>query len=524
MFITRIAASAGDGGDSDRSPYGNWFFQPVGMRSSAGVRVTADSALALSAVWSCVKVLAESFAVMPFQLYRLTVDAEGVETRAVVRKHWLARLLAKRPNRWQSPFEFRLMLMGHLALRGNAFCQITANGSGEIIELLPLHPDRMTVEQLPSGDYRYRYVDQNGTSHYFTRGEVWHLRGLSDDGVMGMSPIAYQRESIGEGLAMQAYSSRFFGNDARPGGWIEYPGQFKDQATKQAWRDSWQKQQGGANRGKVAVLERGMKFHELGLNNADSQFIEGRGLKVSDVCRIFRVPPHMIGDLSRATFSNIEQQSIDFWTGTMLPIAELWESSIEFFLLGQGLPGAEDDLEPEFDMDRMMRGDAVARSTYYASRTQWGSIMPNEVRAREGDQPKPWLNYTMRPVNMVKMDADGEEGPESPELPGAPDPDDAPTPPGGGRALVVQTMATASLARLQLVLEGNADRLARRAVGALSRKTPADVFGEDFAALIAESLGVDRARADAWCSKAKAMPCASQESIRRGLVACATGA
>ena len=413
------------------------------------------------------------------------------------------------------------MLQGHLALRGNAYCQITANGRGEIVELLPLHPDRMTVEALPSGDYRYRYIDQNAVVHYFTRGEIWHLRGLSDDGVMGLSPIACEREAIGEGLAMQAYSSRFFSNDARPGGWIEYPGQFKDQATKQNWRDSWQKMQGGANRGKVAILERGMKFHELGLNNADSQFVEGRGLKVADIARIFRVPPHMIGDLSRATFSNIEQQSIDFWTGTMLPYAELWESSIETFLLGQGLPGAEDDLDAEFDMDRMMRGDAVARSTYYASRTQWGSITPNEVRERENEQGLPWLDYTMRPVNMVKMDASGEEGPEAAELPGAPDPDDAPADSRQGRAMV---MAQAATARLRMVLQGNAQRLARRAAASLARKPAAEVFGDDFAVLVADSMGVDRPRADAWCAKAGAQEALTEAAIARSLLACATGA
>lgn len=486
LFHGAPQASSGDGGDTDRSPFGNWWFQPVGMRSAAGMRVTAESARSLPAVWACVKVLSESFAVMPFELYRTTDD----EKRTKVRKHWLYRLLAKRPNRWQSPFEFRLMLQGHLALRGNAFCQITANDSGEIIELLPLHPDRMVAEQLPSGDYRYRYTDQNGAVHYFMRGEIWHLRGLSDDGVMGLSPISCEREAIGEGLAMQSYSSRFFGNDSRPGGWIEYPGQFKDAQTKQTWRDSWQKMQGGANRGKVAVLERGMKFHELGINNADSQFIEGRGLKVADIARIFRVPPHMIADLSRATFSNIEQQSIDFWTGTMLPYAELWESSIEFSLLGQGLPGAEDDLEPEFDMDRMMRGDAVARSTYYASRTQWGSMTPNQVRARENEEPLPWLDYTMRPANMVKMDADGEEGVEAPELPGAPDPDDQPKPPAapGGRTLVAQSIAIASLARLRRMTEATAARMARRI--AAGQATPAET--------LSEALGIEPDAAAAW--------------------------
>lgn len=514
------APRADAGGDSDRSPFGNFWFQPVGMRTAAGVRVTASSARGLPAVWACVKVLSESFAVMPFDLYR--VDPE-TDRRKRQRKHWLYRVLAKRPNQFQDPFAFRLMLQGHLALRGNAFCQISSNGNGEITELLPLHPDRMNVEMLPSGDYRYRYVDQNGRNIYYTRGEIWHLRGLSDDGIMGLSPIECAREAIGEGLAMQAYSNRFFANDARPGGWIEYPGQFKDQQSKLTWRDSWQKMQGGANRGKVAVLERGMKFHEMGLTNEDSQFIEGRQLKVSDIARIFRVPPHMIGDLSRATFSNIEQQSIDFWTGTMLPYAELWESSIEFFLLGQGLGGPDDDIEAEFDMDRMMRGDAVARGTYYGLRTQWGSITPNEVRARENEEPLSWLNYTMRPVNMARMDATGETiSVAQPQ--GDAEPADPPKPPPEGRSGRAHMLGQASTARLRHILEGNAQRLARRAAATMSRKGAGEAFGDEFSTLMVESLGVEQARADAWCAKFRVQPALTESIISRGLIACATGA
>jgi HK97 family phage portal protein len=517
MFISQVRADAG--GDSDRSPFGNWWFTPVGGRSSSGARVNAASALAIPAVFAAVRVLSESFACMPFDLFRLSAKGDN---RSKVRDHWIYRLIAKRPNKWQAPYEWRLMLQGHLALRGNAYCQITADRSGRIIELLPLHPDRMTVEMLEGNNYRYCYVDQKGNQLRYTRGEIWHLRGLSDDGIMGLSPIECEREALGEALAMQAYSSRFFANDAKPGGgWIEYPGKFRDAETKKTFRDSWQQLQGGSNRGKVAVLESGMKFHELGLKNSDAQFIEARAYKVTDIARIFRVPPHKIGDLARATFSNIEQQSIEFWTDTMLPYAELWESSIEFNLLGQGLGGLDEDLEPEFDMDRMMRGDSTARSAYYASRTQWGSMTPNQVRKHEGEDELPWLNFTMRPVNMVKMDANGEEGPEVQKLPGESDPQEAKRTDRRERA---QTVGKASTARLRMLLEGNANRLARRASGALLRKPAAEVFGDDFAALVTESLGVDRDRANSWCAKLKALPSPTEQSIGRGLVACATGA
>ena len=446
MFVTKLQASAGP---ADRGPGSDFWFMPIGARTASGVNVTAKSAMAVSAVYACVKVLAESFAVMPFDLFRN--DATG-RTRKIERNHWLYRLFSKRPNRWQNPFEWRLMLQGHLVLRGNAYCEIISNARGEITELIPLHPDRMCVELVGDGDdYRYVYTDRRGTRHFYTRGEIWHLRGLSDDGIMGLSPIEAERESMGEAIAMQAYSARFFGNDARPPAWIEHPGKFKDTDTKMRWRDSFQRMQGGANRGKVAVLENGMKYHALGLKNSDAQFLEARQYKTADIARIFRVPPHKIADLARATNNNIEHQSIEFWTDTMLPWIEGWEASIEYQLLGQGLPGAEDDLEPEFDMDRMMRGDSAARAAYYASRTQWGSMTLNEVREREGDQPLPYLNHTLRPVNMIRVDESGEHMPSAQQPAAVND-----------RRSNAAAAGAAMATRWRQVVTSNAQRMARR--------------------------------------------------------------
>jgi len=331
-------------------------------------------------------------------------------------------------------------------------------------------------------DYRYVYTDQNGVKHYYSRGEIWHLRGMSDDGIMGISPIEAAREAIGEGLAMQSYSARFFGNDARPPGWIEYPGQFKDIEAKRKWRDSWQQLQGGVNRGKVGVLERGMKYHELGLKNTDTQFIEGRQLKVADVARIFRIPAHKIGDLSRATNNNIEHQSIEFWTDTMLPHTELWEASIEYQLLGQGLPGADEDLEPEFNMDRMMRGDSSARASYYASRIQWGTMTLNEPREREGEEPLPWLDHTMRPVNMIRVDETGEH------MHSQPVPADSGVQPANNRRENARAAGAAMASRWRAVITSNAQRMARRL--AAGQATSAE--------LLAEALSIQADQAGAW--------------------------
>jgi HK97 family phage portal protein len=497
MFISSVRA-----GGVDRSPWGDFYFAPMQLFCRGGVRVTPATALGLPTVYSCIKVIAESFAVMPFVLYQ--EKAGGGRTRN--KKHWLYRLFAKSPNRFQTPFEWRLMLMGHLALRGNAFCQITTNDRGEIVELLPLHPDRMAIEPLDNGSYRYVYNDATGRQIRYARQDIWHLRGLSDDGYMGLSPIGLARDAIAEGLSIQAYSSRFFANDARPGGgWIEYPGSFADTPAKRVFRDSWQEMQGGANRGKIAVLEKGMKYHELGLNNKESQFIEARAAKKSEIASIWRVPPHKIGDLSDATYSNIEQQAIEFWTDCMLPYAELWESSIEYFLLG-----ADDalGLEPEFDMARMMRGDTAARAEYITKLVQAGVLTRNEGREIEGYDPIDGLDEPLRPLNMVEESAAADDlEPQAPKRQRQPVEDDdeedgsadarrrrSRARKAAARAAARSALTAAATARVQELVRGNAARMARRLAG-----------GNDVAPqTLAEALAVDASAAASWLAQDRA--------------------
>ncbi|HYD58960.1 MAG TPA: phage portal protein [Noviherbaspirillum sp.] len=455
MFISRVRSEA-----NDRSPFGRFWFEPIGLLTRSGARVTPSTAMTLPAVLACVRVLAESFAVLPFMLFQPRARGRGPQ----VRNHWLYRLLAKAPNRFQSPYEFRLMLMGHLALRGNAFCQIAANSRGEITELLPLHPDRMSIEPLSNGSYRYVYLSEDGRTLPFARHEIWHLRGMSDDGYMGLSMIQLAREAIGEGLAMQSYASRFFSNDAKPGGgWIEYPGSFATNEAKKKFRDSWQENQGGANRGKVAVLEKGMKFHELGVKHSDAQFLESRGAKRSEIASIFRVPPHKIMDLERSTNNNIEHQGIEFWNDTMLPWIRLWESSISFFLLGE-----ESDLEPCFDHTVMMLGDGKSRAERLARLVLSGILLRNEAREEEGYDPIDGLDEPMQPANMMTLEQAEKQEQQRPSQPAGPVDDTG--------------------ARLARVLQGNAARMARR----LKAGKSVD------AAVLAEALGISEERAAAW--------------------------
>ena len=473
-FFDRFRGPNASGGD--RSPWGDFFFEPVSTRTGSGMRVSPDSALRLAAVYACVRVLSESMASLPLVIYQRRADGG----KDKVTDHWLYRLLAKRPNRFQNPFEWREMLQGHLALRGNAYNQIITNAKGEVVELMPLHPDRIRLELLPSGEYRYRFTDRFGTESILPRGEVWHLRGLSSDGLMGMSPIELARENLGMALAAQDYGARFFANDAKPtGGWIEFPGSFKDSEAKKVFRESYQQAQSGANRGKVLVLENGMKFHEVGVTNKDAQFLELRKFQITDVARLFRVPPHMIGDLDRATFSNIEQQSLEFVMHTMTPWAERWEASIESELLLEG-----DDIEVEFDFANLMRGDAASRASYYQSGIQNGWLTRNEARIAENLNPLEGLDEPLRPLNMVEESnaEDVELDTEQTEYPSqeATEPSDE------------------AVARLRALIDSSAERWARR-IARAGRVEEKDLT------LIAQSLAVPLEQVSDWAKKSTSL-------------------
>jgi HK97 family phage portal protein len=388
MFLS-IRAEAGS--DGDRSPWSSFWFEPVPYRHNGPV--TPDTAMQLTAVYSCVRVLAESVACLPFVLQRESDD--GAKTK--VKDHWLYRLLAKRPNNWQNPFEFREMMQGHAALRGNAYSVIVGNPSGEVTDLLPVNPNRVRVEMLSDINYRYQIKNRDGTETPVNREGMFHLRGLSGDGIVGYNPIEAARRSISAGLAAQDYGMRFFQNDARPGGWIEYPGQFKDDEQRRKFRESWQAQQAGANRSKTGILEYGMKFHEVGITNEDSQFIETRKFSIAEIARLFRIPPHMIGDLEKATFSNIEQQSLEFVIHTLTPWLVRWEQAIESTFLDP-----EEELGVEFPTLSLLRGDAAARATYYHNGILDGWLTRNEARLAENRNPLAGLDEPLRPLNMVE--------------------------------------------------------------------------------------------------------------------------
>ena len=468
----------------DRSPFGDFFFEPVGMRSSSGLRISSSASMRLSAVYACVRVLAESFAILPFRLYTLNPDG----SRKPITDHWLLRLMA-RPNQYQNGFEWREMLMGHLALRGNCFNQIVPGPGMEIAQLIPLHPDRVKVIQSTSGDYKYQVQQLDGSYLTLMRGEVWHIRGLSSDGVCGISPLEMAADVIGQGLAAQSFGSRFFANNAQPGGWLEFPGKFNSKDERMLFRETWQAMQGGTNRGKTALLDQGMKYHELTVNNSDAQFLELLKHTNSQIAGMFRVPPHKIAEMGGATFSNIEQQSLDFVNDGMLPWARRWENSIEVELL------AEDDqgiLKVDFDFAILLRGDMAARSAYYTANIGNGSITRNEVRILEGRAPLPGLDEPLQPLNMATPGtADKIQNPEPPPAPPVPVP-------------VAPPADAKKKKRMEALVTATAERVARKESEMLAKcageRLKVTTAYTRHVSFVAQALNIEEAAAAGYCA------------------------
>ena len=349
--------------------------------STSGKNVNERSAMQMTAVYSCVRILAEAIAGLPLHLYRYTED--GGKEKAV--KHPLYLLLHDEPNPEMSSFVFRETLMTHLLLWGNAYAQVIRNGKGEVIALYPLMPNRMTVDRDEHGQLYYSYnrssdeaPTMKGSTVILKPSDVLHIPGLGFDGLVGYSPIAMAKNAIGLAMATEEYGAKFFANGAAPSGVLEHPGTIKDPARV---REAWQSQFGGsANSGKVAVLEEGMKYTPISISPNEAQFLETRKFQINEIARIFRVPPHMVGDLEKSSFSNIEQQSLEFVKYTLDPWVIRWEQSIQRILL---TPEEKTQYFVKFNVEGLLRGDYASRMQGYATARQNGWMSANDIRELE---------------------------------------------------------------------------------------------------------------------------------------------
>ncbi len=370
--------------------------------TKSGASVTALTSLQVSAVYSCVGIISDSIAMLPLTLFRNLAN----NSREKARDHSLYRVLSRRPNRWQTRFEWVRMMISHVLLRGNAYSQIIRGPRGQVVELIPLHPDRVTPFWAPDGRPAYYYEPLTGSPVTLFMDEVHHLRGLSDDGLIGMSPITLHREAIGLAMTTEEHAARLFSNGAQIGGYIKHPKVLSDEAydhLRKSWADRYS---GVANAHKPAILEEGMDYVRLGMTSDEAQFLESRKYQRGEIASIFRVPPHMIGDTDKSTSwgSGIEAQGIGFVTYTLGPWTTCSEQALERDLL---LSTDEELYSIKYITAALMRGDSVARKDYLLGMVNGGLMLPEEARALEDLNYLPGLDKMRIPLNMGMLDSSG---------------------------------------------------------------------------------------------------------------------
>jgi HK97 family phage portal protein len=366
-----------------------------GGRNPSGVKVDAETALRSTVVLACIRVLSTSVAGLPLHLYR-RLPGGGKE---IAREHPLYRLLHSQPNSWQTSFEWREQLMLHLLSHSEAYSE-KVYASGQLSELVPLHPSRMKPERIENGRLRYKYREDSGGTTTYAQDAILVVRGMSDDGVNGMSMIELSRDAIGLARACEIHGATFFGNGARPGV-ILTTDQVLSPEAAESTRNQWERVHGGGPQRahRAAVLQGGLKVNELGGNNQESQFLEARRFQVEEICRIYGVPPHLVGDLSRSSFSNIEQQSLDFLTNGLSPWLRRIESAVTRDLLD-----GDDEYFAEFDTRGVLRADAAGRASFYQSLWNMGVVSVNELRSWENMNPVDGGDVRFVQLNMTTLD------------------------------------------------------------------------------------------------------------------------
>ena len=357
-------------------------------RTTSGKLVNERTAMQTTAVYACVRILAEAVASLPLHVYEYQDDGG----KKLVHDHPLYYLLHDEPNPEMTSFVFRETLMSHLLIWGNAYAQIIRDGAGRVLGLYPLLPDKMDVQRDDKGNIYYVYSRNSDENPMFKEygnirlkaEDVLHIPGLGFDGLIGYSPIAMAKNAVGMTLACEEYGASFFANGANPGGVLEHPGVLKDPSkVRESWNSVYR---GVSNAHKIAVLEEGMKYQQIGIPPEEAQFLETRKFQVNEIARLYRIPPHMVGDLDKSSFSNIEQQSLEFVKYTLDPWVIRWEQSLQRSLL---LPGEKGKYFIKLNVDGLLRGDYQSRMNGYAVGRQNGWFSANDIREMENMNPIP---------------------------------------------------------------------------------------------------------------------------------------
>lgn len=459
------------------SEFDDYWYQPVGLFSAAGINVSPESSIRSSAVYACCKVISESVGMLPLITYERTND--GGKERAT--DHPLYDVLRWEPNHLQTANEFwRLMIVVAL-LWGRAYAEIRPGVRGPVDQLIPLPPNR-TRQKVDGGRVVYEVRDDQNNPRILMDDEVLVVPGLQLDVVQGLAIPEVARDVIGLALATEQYGARFFSQSSVPGGVLEYPGKLDEQEAKNL-KQSWQESRSGLNNHhKVVVLENGMVYKQTVMSGEDAQMNETRQRQVEEVSRFFRVPLHKINDLSRATFGNIEEQSLEFITDTLMP----WTTTIEQRIRKQLIINKQRFFS-EFLLDDLLRGKASERAQVYRTYADIGVMSRNEIRVRENLNPLPGLDEPMRAANIGSVPNNTASISE------------ASTP---GRAAAVVDQMAGLLVRREVSAITQAAK--RCATDQAAFSAWLDEFYTKHAERVAQDMAIDESDAVRWCEAQRA--------------------
>jgi HK97 family phage portal protein len=365
---------------------------------STSRNVNADDAMKVSAVWRCVNLISGKVGTLPLDLKRRDGDR-----RIDADDHDLWTVLRRKPNEWQTPAEFRRMLQASVLLRGNGYAYIIRS-AGRVIGLLPLNADNVEVKQERDLSLTYTVVLPSGQRTTLKGKDMLHLRGLTMDGVVGLSVLEHARESLNLSINTETHANSLFANGTMAGGVLRHPGKLGEDG-QEALRDSLEYyRSGGSREGRDLILEEGMTYERLGMTSNDAQFIQTRVQTLAEIGMYFGVPLHMIGlnDKASSWGTGIEQMGIGFVTYTLQDWLTMWEQAIARDLIGEDEP----DVYAKFNINGLLQGDAKTRFEGYAKARQWGWMSVNDIRALEEMNPIDGGDEYLEPLNMTPIGAD----------------------------------------------------------------------------------------------------------------------
>lgn len=394
---------------TDPGPWRDW----GGIQSTAGKVVGEESAMRLSVVWGCVRLLSETVGSLPLSIYKSSKDGNS---ESLPDDDYLQVLLHDRPNNDMTSVEFREAMMVNLVLLGNGYALIERNSEGVVTALYPIRASLVTPRQ--ERDRVVYDFNDRGKVETLPSDKVFHLKGFGADGLMGYSPVSYARNAMGLSMATEDYGAKFFAGGARPKGVLKLPTWLKAETREKVKADLAKIQQQIEGGDGTLLLEGGMEYQAISIPPEDAQFLETRKLQLNEICRIFRVPPHMVADLDKATFSNIESQGMEFEKFTLRPYLTRWEQAIKQKIIPVNKRRTH---FARFNLDGLLRADSAARAAFYSVMLQNGVYSSNEVRALENRNSQPGADELRVQVNMTPLDKLGE-------LPAAPAPLPMPKP------------------------------------------------------------------------------------------------